>query len=420
MINNLVKIGKALALLCFVMFAFPLTASANYAAIGNGHNTANGNTITYTATPGNYLVVGVFTSAGGGSPTATIADNGSGSTWTTQLATTTFASSFFTFFSGVAGTGVTTITLTFNGGTPGSVIAGVVEYSGLSATGWQAISAGNLQAVPGSPAGTGTNAVTSNALTVAAQPAALVGWVFELGGNGGGTAGTSPITFTRRLNFGGIMTEDARVVSTGSAVANATNSNGSVDSLVTYAIAISESGGGGAAVLVGAATDSILASASLTTSPAGYGQIPLDNPVHVNGSDQISMGSGPNTGTGDSSSVAFTKLKQWAADINTMMSQLYPVRSLQTPTTGFTLAAAAGVTLVVLNPAGTLATGTVTFPPAPGDNQPLILMSSQTVTALTLNTSDGSLINGAPSGLAANIAIRFRFMFSLGKWFREQ
>lgn len=239
-ISMINKFIKALALSCLLIIAIPLTAHANYASVGSARNVGNGATITYTATAGNTLVIGVFTSAGGGSPTATISDNGSGSVYTTQLATTTFASQFVTFFSGIAGSGVTTITLTFNGGAPGSIIAGVVEYSGLSATGWQAISTGNLQAVPGSPAGTGTNAVTSNSLTVSAQPAALIGWAWEFGNNGGGTAGTSPIAFTRRLNVSGIMTEDARVTSTGTPVVTATNSNGSTDTLLTFGIAISE------------------------------------------------------------------------------------------------------------------------------------------------------------------------------------
>jgi len=114
------------------------------------------------------------------------------------------------------------------------------------------------------------------------------------------------------------------------------------------------------------------------------------------------------------------KLKQWAADLNAMMQQLYGIRSLQTPMTGFTIAAGATVSLLVLNPAGTLATGTVTFPANPADNQPFELMSSQTVTALTANTSDSSTSNGAPTALTANIAVKFRFVKSLGKWFREQ
>lgn len=177
----------------------------------------------------------------------------------------------------------------------------------------------------------------------------------------------------------------------------------------------------GGAALAGAASDTTTASGALTTGgPAPFAPIVLDNAGHAGGSDQIGLGSGPNTGTGDAANLAFTKLKQWAADANSMMAQLYGTRSVQTPTTGFTIAAAAGVTQLVLNPAGTLATGTVTFPPNPGDNQPFSLMTSQTITALTANTSDGNSINGAPTTLSANTAVRWRFITSLSKWFREQ
>jgi hypothetical protein len=414
MINKFSRIVKAFALSCLLIIVIPMTAHAAFVAVGNGHNTANGNTITYTATAGNTLIVGAFTSAGGGSPTATIADNGTGSTWTTQLATTTFASQFVTFFTGVAGTGVTTITVTFSGGTPGNVFLGVLEYSGLSPTGFLGISTGNLQAVPGSAAGTGTNAVTSTNVNVTSQPAALIGWFWEFGGNGGGSAGTSPIAFTRRLNIAGIMTEDARVTATGNAVANATNSNASVDTMLSFAIAISEGSSG--AALAGAASDTTSGTGALTNGSAPYVPIVIDSSGR---SDQISLGSGPGTGTGDNADTAFTKLKQWASDLNSMLAQLYPSRSIQTPTTGFSIAAGINVTQLVLNPAGTLAAGTVTLPISPGDNQPFQLISSQTVTALTMNTSDGNTINGAPTTIAANTSVKFRFILSLGKWFRE-
>jgi hypothetical protein len=149
-----------------------------------------------------------------------------------------------------------------------------------------------------------------------------------------------------------------------------------------------------------------------------FAPILLDNAAHLGGSDQIGMGTGPGTGTGDTANVAFTKVKQWAADVNTMAAQLYPVRSLQTPTTGTTVTTAAGVTQLVLNPAGTLAALTVTMPPSPGDNQPFTLMTSQTLTSLTVSAS-GPTVNGAPTTLSANTSVKFRFMTSLNTWFRE-
>lgn len=199
---------------------------------------------------------------------------------------------------------------------------------------------------------------------------------------------------------------------------------------VTFTTSVSESNGGtvgalfkqaggAGAVLAGAASDTTSATGALTTNAAPFAPILLDDPAHVGGSDNIGMGSGPNTGTGDNADTAFTKLKQMLADLNTMHAQLYPTRSLQTPTTGFSIVAASGVTQLVITPAGTLSTGTVTLPRTPGDNQPFSLLSSQTVTTLTVNTSDGSTINAAPTTIAANTSVKFRFVASLNAWFRE-
>jgi hypothetical protein len=174
------------------------------------------------------------------------------------------------------------------------------------------------------------------------------------------------------------------------------------------------------APLAGSASDTTSGAATITAPGAPFVPIGLDNASRAGGSDQIGMGTGPNTGTGDTADVAFTKLKQWASDANQMLTQLYPVRSSLTPVTGFTATPAQGITQLVLNPAGTLATGTITFPQLPGDNQPFCVMSSQAITALTLNTADGTTINGAATTLAANSSIKWRFQSAANAWFREQ
>jgi hypothetical protein len=219
-----------------------------YAFVGSGQNASNGNTITYSPTAGNYLLVASLTSAGGGSPIASIADNGSGS-WVTQKATSQDGSAnndFYTVFtSGACAAGITTITLTYAGGTPGTTDIVVVEYSGLSPTGFQAISAFNQQINPG----TGTNAIVSNTVTVSTAPAALIGLIIAPTGDSNITAGTTPISFTLRILSSGsstLMIEDARVTSTGTPIATASGpSHGAATTYVSYAMAISESGGGG-------------------------------------------------------------------------------------------------------------------------------------------------------------------------------
>jgi hypothetical protein len=174
------------------------------------------------------------------------------------------------------------------------------------------------------------------------------------------------------------------------------------------------------AALAGAASDTMSATGVLTAPAAPFEPILVDSASHAGGSTAINMGTGPNTGTGDPVDIAFMKIKQDMADINTMMGQLFPSRSVQTPTTGFAIAAAVGVTKLILNPAGTLAAGTVTLPPNPADQQPFVAATSQTITAFTANTSDGATLNGAPGTLAANTSVRWVFEAALNTWFREQ
>jgi hypothetical protein len=175
------------------------------------------------------------------------------------------------------------------------------------------------------------------------------------------------------------------------------------------------------AALAGSASDSTSATAALSTTAAPFAPIFLDNATHVNGSDQIGMGNGiQGSNTGDLAPVAFQKIKQWAIDANTNFSKIFRVRSVMTPLTGFSISVVGGITDQVLNPAGTLATGAIVFPPNPGDQQPFILKSSQTVTAFSATTSDGTSANGVPGTLPANVALKWIFVAPLNTWFREQ
>jgi hypothetical protein len=236
-----------------------------YAFVGKAINASNANTITYSPTAGNYLVVVSATSAGGGSPTATIADGHSGS-WTTQKAAVQDDGDLFysVYTCGSAASGVTTVTLTYNGGTPGNTYLAILEYSGLSPTGWIGISAFKNQTAPGA----GANAITSNSVNVTTQPAALIGWINELGANGGTTAGTSPLAFTIRVTTSGVIgIEDARVTATGNASLTATNTaHGGADGFTTYVMAISEPAIGPS---LGFVTGGGAGGTNINTSPSG-------------------------------------------------------------------------------------------------------------------------------------------------------
>jgi hypothetical protein len=218
-----------------------------YAFVNSAPNAANANTIAYTATAGNYLILVCETSAGGGTPTITgITDNGTGgSGWAALKATSQDGAANNDFFSVWASTsassGATTISVTFNGGTPGTTNMAVVEYSGLSSTGFQGISTFNQQVTPGATA----NAVTSNNLNVTAQPALLLGWLVDELGNGGWSAGSSPNAFTSRSSGNYNLLEDFRILATGNALATATNTHGAADTFVSYVMAVTEAGGGG-------------------------------------------------------------------------------------------------------------------------------------------------------------------------------
>jgi hypothetical protein len=80
---------------------------------------------------------------------------------------------------------------------------------------------------------------------------------------------------------------------------------------------------------------------------------------------------------------------------------------LYVPLTGFSISPVSSD--LVLNPAGTLATGTVTFPTNPIDGQRLTITSTQTQTAITLTAGTGDTINNAVTALVANTPVTYRY-----------
>ena len=80
---------------------------------------------------------------------------------------------------------------------------------------------------------------------------------------------------------------------------------------------------------------------------------------------------------------------------------------LYVPLTGFSIAPQSQ--MVILNPAGTLATGTITMPTNPTDGQKLVIMSTQTQTALTLTPGSGDSVNTGTTALVANTPVVYRY-----------
>ena len=88
----------------------------------------------------------------------------------------------------------------------------------------------------------------------------------------------------------------------------------------------------------------------------------------------------------------------------------------QVLTTGFTYTFAAGTTVLVINPAGTLATGTITFPASPVDGMTVTFSSTQQITALTLS-GNGKTIVSAVTFLPANQATTYVYRLSNTTWY---
>jgi len=92
----------------------------------------------------------------------------------------------------------------------------------------------------------------------------------------------------------------------------------------------------------------------------------------------------------------------------------------QVSTTGFSYTFAAGTTVLVMNPAGTLATGTITMPASPADGMTITFSSTQTITALTVNGNTGQTVVGGPTTLLAGQVASFVYRLASTSWFPLQ
>lgn len=93
-----------------------------------------------------------------------------------------------------------------------------------------------------------------------------------------------------------------------------------------------------------------------------------------------------------------------------------------TPTTGFNIAVqqVSSSTWLLLTPAGTLATGTITLPlnSVTPDGQELLVTSTQVITALSVSLNGAAAANGFPTTLAANGFFRMRYRQADNSWYR--
>jgi hypothetical protein len=91
--------------------------------------------------------------------------------------------------------------------------------------------------------------------------------------------------------------------------------------------------------------------------------------------------------------------------------------SYQNPTTGFSYTIPSGTQTVLLDPAGTLATGTVVMPASPVDGMVVIITSTQQITTMTFSPNTGQSIVGNTATLPASQAVEFMYRQSNSTWY---
>jgi hypothetical protein len=88
------------------------------------------------------------------------------------------------------------------------------------------------------------------------------------------------------------------------------------------------------------------------------------------------------------------------------------------PLTAFTITQGVGTTWTIINPAGTLATGTFTFNATPTNGSRACFVSTQTQTAVTFTGNTGQTVTGAPTAMVAGTPVCFTYVTSVTTWFK--
>lgn len=117
---------------------------------------------------------------------------------------------------------------------------------------------------------------------------------------------------------------------------------------------------------------------------------------------------------GSNSSSQGVRLASLARFDSSLMDSTY---GFSTPATGFALTLGDFVWHTVIDPAGTLATGTITMPPNPVDGQIVNVRSSQVVTSLTVSANTSQSIKGNPTSLAVGGTFECMFRLTNTTWY---
>lgn len=88
------------------------------------------------------------------------------------------------------------------------------------------------------------------------------------------------------------------------------------------------------------------------------------------------------------------------------------------PVTGFSITITDGTQFLILNPAGNLASGTITLPAGPLDGESLTISCTHNVSSLTLTPGAGQTIANTSSSLNAGVGISFLYRSANATWYR--
>jgi hypothetical protein len=123
---------------------------------------------------------------------------------------------------------------------------------------------------------------------------------------------------------------------------------------------------------------------------------------------------------GDARKVSVNQLLQY---FQTTFAAPTVATNLYTPSTGFNVTVPTPVSeqqWMIIQPAGTLATGTITLPLNTGvpNGTEVLITTTQIITTFTLALNGATAAFGAPTTLAANAFFRVRFYQATNSWYR--
>lgn len=104
-------------------------------------------------------------------------------------------------------------------------------------------------------------------------------------------------------------------------------------------------------------------------------------------------------------------------DWHTINGQFDTSYTFNIPVTAFAITLGNHVYTLLLDPAGTLATGAITMPPTPHDGQIIRLKSSQAITALTITPNSGQSVKGSPGTIPLGGLIDCQFRAGNTTWY---